>query len=256
MEDLGRESFLTLDNIRLDLPVAGAGSRCLAGLIDAFFVGMAVLLWLVFCLAVVLGGSRGWGLAAAVAGIFVIEWGYFAALEIATGGRTLGKMALDLRVVSALGAQAGAGALLLRNLLRDLDYLLGVPLMAVDPLARRLGDRVAGTLVVHDRPPLAAAQLARVPAGWGPREVAVAERFLAAEGELADPGFRLGLARQLLARLGRDAPELLAGRGAAAPLAPALPDAPIPPAASAAPAAPAAPADPVAALRRALQGAG
>jgi uncharacterized RDD family membrane protein YckC len=209
--DSHRESLLTLDNIRLELPIAGVGSRCLAGLVDGFFVGMAVLLWLVLCFAVVFSASRGWALAAAVAGIFLIEWGYFAALEVATGGRTLGKMALDLRVVSAEGAQAGAGSLLLRNLVRDFDYLCGVPLMAIDPLARRIGDRLAGTVVVHERPRAAAPRLGRVPAGWGAREVTVTERFLAAERELADAGLRIALARQLLGRIGRDAPELLAG---------------------------------------------
>jgi len=172
---------------------------------------MAVLIWLLLCSALVFGASRGWGVAAAVAGIFLIEWGYFAALEMASGGRTLGKMALGLRVVSAEGAQAGAGSLLLRNLLRDLDYLCGVPLMALDPLARRIGDRLAGTVVVHERPRAAAPRLGRVPAGWGAREVTVTERFLAGEKALADASLRLALARQLLDRIGRDAPELVAG---------------------------------------------
>jgi len=32
--DFDRESILALDNIRLELPVANVGSRCLAGVID------------------------------------------------------------------------------------------------------------------------------------------------------------------------------------------------------------------------------
>jgi uncharacterized RDD family membrane protein YckC len=209
--DLDRESILALDNIRLDLPVAGVGSRCLAGMIDGCGVLLLLVLWVLLCSALAAWVSGTWGLVAAIAGIFVVEWGYFAGMEIATGGRTLGKMALQLRVVSAEGAEAGAGPLLVRNLVRDVDYLVGVPLMAYDPLARRLGDRLAGTLVVHDRRRLSAPLLGRVPPGWGAREVAVAEGFLARARELRDTAARDEMARLLLARVERDAPELVAG---------------------------------------------
>jgi len=208
--DLDRESILALDNIRLDLPVAGVGSRCLAGLIDGFAVALLLVLWLLVCAALAIWLSGAWGVAVGVAGIFLIEWGYFAGMEIGTGGRTLGKMALQLRVVTSLGAEAGAGALLARNLVRDVDYLIGVPLMAYDPLARRLGDRLAGTLVVHEGR-RRAVLLGRVPPSWGAREVTTVEGFLARAGELRDAGARDEMARLLLARVERDAPELLAG---------------------------------------------
>jgi uncharacterized RDD family membrane protein YckC len=208
--DLDRESILALDNIRLDLPLAGAGSRCLAGLIDGCGVAVLLILWVLLCSVLATWVSGAWGLAAGVAGIFLIEWGYFAGMEIATGGRTLGKMALRLRVVSAEGAEAGAGSLLLRNLVRDFDYLVGVPLMAVDPLARRLGDRLAGTLVVHEERQRTVL-LGRVPPGWSAREVAIVESFLARAGELRDVAARDEMARLLLSRIERDAPELLAG---------------------------------------------
>ncbi|HVR08119.1 MAG TPA: RDD family protein, partial [Thermoanaerobaculia bacterium] len=144
------------------------------------------------------------------AGIFLIEWGYFAGMEIATGGRTLGKMAVRLRVVTAEGAEPGAGSLLVRNVVRDVDYLVGVPLMAADPLARRLGDRLAGTLVVHEERQQSVL-LGRVPPGWSAREVAIVESFLARAGELRDAATRDEMARLLLSRIERDAPELLAG---------------------------------------------
>jgi uncharacterized RDD family membrane protein YckC len=211
LPDLDRESILALDNIRVDLPVAGVGSRCLAGLIDALAVAVLLLLWMLLCLMLGSLVSGGWGLAAALAGIFLVEWGYFAGMEIATGGRTLGKRALRLRVVSAEGAQASASSLLVRNLLREIDYLVGVPLMATDPLARRCGDRLAGTLVVHEPRRHEVLLLGRVPPGWAAREVAVVESFLARAGELHDTTTRDEMARRLLARVERDAPELLAG---------------------------------------------
>ncbi|HLX06665.1 MAG TPA: RDD family protein [Thermoanaerobaculia bacterium] len=207
--------------------MAGLGSRCLAALIDAVGVAVLLLLWVLLCAVLAMWASRSWGLAIAVAGIFAVEWGYFAGMEIATGGRTLGKRAMQLRVVAAEGAAAGSGALLIRNLVRDFDYLIGVPLMAFDPLARRLGDRLAGTLVIHEGA-RRTVLLGRVPPAWGAREVAIVETFLSRAAELSDAADRDEMARRLLRRLQQDAPELLAGLG------------------------PPATAEPVAALRQAL----
>ena len=63
--DLDRESILALDNIRLDLPVAGVGSRCLAGLIDGFAVALLLVLWLLVCAALAIWLSGAWGVAVA-----------------------------------------------------------------------------------------------------------------------------------------------------------------------------------------------
>ena len=143
------------------------------------------------------------------------------------GGRTLGKKALKIRVVTAEGGTPGPGALLIRNLVRTLDLVIGVVMMAIDPLSRRLGDRLAGTLVIHDRRPETGPVLGRVPPGWGARELAAVEAFLARAAELEDRVLRREMADRILERIRRDAPEMLAGID---------PDA-----------------DPVAAVRRALQ---
>ncbi len=213
MSEPSRETVLGIDNIPLDLPVAGLGSRTLAALIDYLALGVGATL-LVF-LALGIGGAVGGGgttLAIVVVGLFLLQWGYFAGFEIAMGGRTPGKAAVGLRTVHRTGGAAGAGALVARNLLRTVDLMFGAPLMALDPLARRLGDHVAGTLVVHVRPAAPRPVLGRVPPGWGAREVALAESLLARsadlEGDRADR-----LARRLLSWVERDAPEMLAAAG-------------------------------------------
>jgi hypothetical protein len=127
------------------------------------------------------------------------------------GGRTLGKRALQLRVVTAEGGTPGAGALLIRNLVRTIDLVAGVPLMAIDPLSRRLGDRLGGTLAVHDRPLEAGPVLGRVPPGWGARELAVVESFLVRAGTLEDQALVRRMAERILGRIRLDAPDLLAG---------------------------------------------
>ena len=209
MAEIRRESILGLDNIRLDLPIAGIGSRSLAAFLD--YVGLALLslLWMLLCALILARLSPSLGIAILVSGLFLIDWGYFAGQEIATRGRTLGKRVMRLRVVTTEGGTPGAGALLIRNLVRTLDVLVGVVLMALDPLSRRLGDRLAGTLVVHDRPLETGPVLGRVPPGWGPRELAVVESFLARAGEM-EGALRRRMAERILDAVRRDAPELLA----------------------------------------------
>ena len=211
MAEIRRESILGLDNIRLDLPVAGLGSRSLAAFLDYLGLGLVGIAWIVG--AVVLGTAvaPGWTPVFVVAGLFLLDWGYFASQEILSGGRTLGKRLVKLRVVTAEGGTPGAGPLLIRNLVRSLDFFCGPLLMVLDPLSRRLGDRLAGTLVVHDREREAAPLLGRVPPGWGARELAVVEAFLARARTLGDPAVAGEMAERILLRIRRDAPELLAG---------------------------------------------
>jgi uncharacterized RDD family membrane protein YckC len=210
-EGPGPEAILALDNIALDLPIAGLGSRALAATIDYAIMGL-LLVMAMLTVGVVVGTlevAAGWVVAAFLVVAFAVNWGYFAGFELATRGRTPGKMAVRLRVVGRTGGTPSAGALVVRNLLRDVDLFVGLPLIATDALARRLGDRVAGTLVVHDRPAAAEVLLGRVPAGWGAREVALAESYLRRSAELEEER-RLEVGRRLLALVGRDAPELVA----------------------------------------------
>ena len=217
MED--RESILGLDNIRLELPIASGGRRTLAAMLDYLILLAFLIAWSVGLGIAAVGTGLG-STALFILGAFVLEWGYFAGSEIATGGRTLGKMALKLRVITAEGGTPGAGALLARNLVRDLDVIFGIPLMAIDPLSRRLGDRLAGTLVVHERRRTAPALLVgRVPPGWGPRELAAVESLLARADGIEDTARTFEMADRILERLRREAPELLAGSDRSDPIA-------------------------------------
>lgn len=215
MSDIRRESILGLDNIRLDLPVAGLGSRSLAAFLDYLILAVLIVLWVILSIFM-LGLLAPWTPVFLLGGLFLLDWGYFAGLEIAMGGRTPGKRALQLRVVTAEGGTPAPGALLIRNLVRSLDLIFGAVLMAIDPLSRRLGDRLAGTLVVHDQRLEPGPVLGRVPPGWGARELAVVETFLARAGTLEDPALVRQMADRILDRIRRDAPELLAGVDAAA----------------------------------------
>ncbi len=172
--------MLGIDNVVIDLPVARVGSRILAATIDYTLLAILLLFWWLggFFGAQFIGLSVAWTIGILLAGAFAIDYGFFALQELYGRGQTLGKRWLGLRVVSRLGGRADATQLVVRNLVRTVDVLIGALLMAIDPLARRLGDRIAGTLVIHERRAQTELIVSRVPTGWRRQEVEVIEAFL------------------------------------------------------------------------------
>lgn len=75
--------------------------------------------------------------------------------ELRWRGQTPGKRILELRVVARDGAAASAGQIVLRNALRVVDFLpfayaLAVAAIFASKQEQRLGDLVAGTLLVRE----------------------------------------------------------------------------------------------------------
>ena len=152
----------TPEGVALRLPAAGPVPRALAWLID-----LGIRFVVLGTSAALLGilGKAGIGLYFIF--MFVLLWAYPVVFEAMFDGQTPGKRALELRVVSGDGAPVGWLAALVRNLLRTVDMLpvgygFGLVASLADPYGRRLGDMVAGTLVVHaprlrtaPQPPLA-----------------------------------------------------------------------------------------------------
>lgn len=206
--------ILGLDNVRLDLPLAGLGSRLLAMFIDLLVVALLGLLFLVglILLSDSLGLSGAWMIAIVLFVLFCLQWGYFSACEIAMEGRTPGKSLVGLRTVSSLGGKPSVGAVLVRNLVRFIDMSVGWPLIALDRRCRRLGDLLASTLVVHHREHDHGVRLARVPTSWSSRDVAVVESFLRRARRME--AFRArDLAERLLDWIRRREPTFLSQHG-------------------------------------------
>ncbi len=85
---------------------------------------------------------------------FLLQWGYFALFEAFWNGQTPGKRMLRLRVIQQSGRPIGLFESVGRNLLRMIDmlpgfYLVGAVCIFATRRQQRLGDMVAGTLVVH-----------------------------------------------------------------------------------------------------------
>src|ERR1041385_1155375 len=151
----------TPEHVTLDLEIAGVGSRVLAALIDGSIVTAIVVAGIL--LAGVLGsfglmpssaGGRAWAAALAVGLGFALGNGYFILFEGLRAGQTPGKRMVGIRVVRDTGHPVTLGAAAARNLLRVADflpppYLVGLALVAFHPRGKRLGDLVAGTVVVR-----------------------------------------------------------------------------------------------------------
>lgn len=186
--------IVTPEGVALHLPVAGPVPRALAWLVD-FALRLAVL----FIALVVLGLLGTAGLGAYLVLLFTVFWLYPVLFEALWDGRTPGKRALGLQVVSADGAPIGWRASFTRNLLRTVDmlpfgYATGLVASLCDPAARRLGDMVAGTLVVHRLARDDLADLPAVAAMPAPTPLQPAEQ--AAIVAFAERAPRLGPARR------------------------------------------------------------
>ena len=209
--------------------IAGVGSRAAAALID-YLICTAILLTLFLCWkllvpAVAGTGSPleretgGWMLAILVFAQFLILWGYYVVFEVLWDGQTPGKRRIGIRVVQDGGFSVSWTASAVRNVARAIDmqpgFLYGVAVVsaAVSRSGKRLGDMIAGTVVVHERvadlgahdarrdtPPGDAAQAAApISAALSDDEFAMLDRFLARRGAL-EATRRAQLAERLLDR--------------------------------------------------------
>ena len=140
--------------------VAGPARRLAAHLLDlticygALGVIGAIIAFLALGAAAAgaVGSTLGTGIGLWLVLLFAAQWIYFVVFETFRG-TTPGKMALGLSVVTTSGRPIGFTAAALRNVLRAADllpgfYAVGVTSMALTSRFQRLGDLVAGTMVI------------------------------------------------------------------------------------------------------------
>jgi uncharacterized RDD family membrane protein YckC len=205
---------VTGEGVAVELPVAGVPSRVLAGLIDVLLA-----LGLIFVGSNVVGiltaaASEAVSATALVLLVVGATVGVPATLETATRGRTLGKLALGLRVVRDDGGPVTARHAITRALVGwvEIYLLVGAPALAaamVSPRGKRFGDMAAGTYVVTLRAPLRLEAPPLMPpalAGWAaaadvaampPRLSVAVRQFLARAGTLSSQS-RAELGHELL----------------------------------------------------------
>jgi uncharacterized RDD family membrane protein YckC len=225
-------SLVTGDAVLLDLRPARVPTRLFAILIDLAILSGATWLWAYVVTAV--GGSPARQTAVGLVGGIVILFGYFIAMETATRGRTVGKYALGLRTVRDDGGSIRFRHALLRGLsFWAVDFAVwtgfcgGLICASVQAQGKRIGDLMAGTIVIRTRSPRPPATLDPVPvalSGWAaqlelsqlPDELVTASRHLLSrhDGLMSYPQTQLtmDLARQVAARTAPPPPTYLEPR--------------------------------------------
>ena len=152
------DELVTGEAVALELRLAALPSRVLAGAIDT---AAQLLLLLVLALLAVAGDtalSDAGRSAVGVVVVLAVLAGYPIAFESLWRGRTPGKAALGLRVVRDDGGPVGFRQSLVRGLASTFLERPGITLftgavlsMLIDTRSKRLGDLLAGTVVLQER---------------------------------------------------------------------------------------------------------
>jgi uncharacterized RDD family membrane protein YckC len=216
----------TPEQTSIEFPLAGIGSRFLAIAIDSLLqFSVLFALVLVFVLLGVgmsdvgldrFANANVWLVAILIFVYFFLMYGYFILFESIWNGQTPGKRLTHIRVIKDSGQPITAIDSFARNLLRLVDQLpfaygVGVLCAWISPQSKRLGDYVAGTVVVHEKPFETVAPQWNEPAPqpathqYGanrltPEEFALVETFLSRRSAL-DAGVRYDTAAGIVRRI-------------------------------------------------------
>lgn len=152
-------AIVTPEAVVLELERASVASRATAWVIDIFVIlGAFTVVSLIAALVLGVVGAPDWlAIVLLVFGLFFFLFGYACFMESVWRGRTLGKMAVGLRVVTTDGAPIRFRHAALRSMLGLVDFWLppGGATAILTTLGssndQRLGDLVAGTIVLHER---------------------------------------------------------------------------------------------------------
>lgn len=153
----------TPEQVAFQYEMAGIGSRFVASLLDHLILVTALILINCAFYGLALGAimrSADESVVYLVLAIitlvsFTLFWGYFVLFETIWNGQTPGKRAGRLRVIRRDGQPVRAGEVMIRNLVRLIDFLpgfyaIGLITMFINKDACRLGDLAAGTIVVRE----------------------------------------------------------------------------------------------------------
>ena len=155
----------TPERVPLHFALASIGNRFLACAIDHTIQALTIALMILAFMVVANYSSLGdrlqnapkWVYAVLIIVVFLLVSGYFAFFEWLWNGQTPGKRWMKLRVIREDGRPITFFEAAVRNLLRDFDimpapfYSIGLISVFVSSKDQRVGDMVAGTVVVRER---------------------------------------------------------------------------------------------------------
>ena len=169
-----QRAIVTPEGVPLVVELADRGSRAAAFILDLVFIILIMvvgLMVLIFTAEVL----RVWALVIGMLGFFLLRIFYFPITELTGRGATLGKRILGLKVIDRHGGPLKPEAIVVRNLMREVEVFMPLSALAVPGLTGfetleqmlmlcwvglftlmplfnrdglRVGDLVAGTLVI------------------------------------------------------------------------------------------------------------
>lgn len=168
--------LVTGEAVVLDLRLAGVPSRLLASILDVLVQGVGLFALSLLASAVARSGSDALVGGVTVVVLVLVLLGYPVLMETLVSGRTLGKLALGLRVVRDDGGPIGFRQAITRGLIGLFVEKPGITWGAaglitslLNERGKRLGDLAAGTVVVQERVAHQRVDLVPMPpqlAGW------------------------------------------------------------------------------------------
>lgn len=165
MRFFNRVTLQTPESVELEFTLAGIGNRAYALLIDYIVSGLIItvflIAWTYFSIQLYgvvenwLGSNNQlslWLIAIPILTSFFIYIGYFVFFETLWQGQTPGKRYVKIRVIRDDGRPISLQQSTLRALLRPIDdtFFIGVVLIVLSKREKRVGDIVAGTLVIQE----------------------------------------------------------------------------------------------------------
>ena len=166
MRFFNRVNLETPESIELEYTLAGIGSRAYALIIDYLVLGSILIISIIIAifLSYQIAQSENllisnnsaellqwlWAIEALIA--FTIYVGYFVIFETIWQGQTIGKKKAKIRVIADDGKPTTIGKSSLRALLRPIDdlFFIGVFFIALGKKEKRIGDLIAGTIVIQE----------------------------------------------------------------------------------------------------------
>ena len=210
-------SLVTGEAVALDLRPAALPSRVVAGAIDALGQLLVLLVAGVLATAASFSVSEAAAQALGILLLVLVLIVYPVTFETLLRGRTPGKAAMGLRAVRDDGGPIGFRQALVRGLAGAFlerpgitFFVAGVVTSLLNPQGKRLGDLLAGTVVVRERVAVRGGTVATMPpplAGWAAQldlsgvsnELALSVRQFVSRADQLTPAAREDLGRRLVA---------------------------------------------------------
>lgn len=159
--------YQTSEKVKVEYEVASVPLRCAAFIVDLLIKGVVLMVMYFIMLFLLLGNlvlAKVFNIEnpppvvmAGILIIFVLALLFYNLIfEQIWKGQTPGKRIMRLRAVNDDGTHMGFGAVVLRNTFRIVDmlplgYIAGLVAMLLNPRHKRIGDYVAGTIVIRER---------------------------------------------------------------------------------------------------------